>query len=626
MEDSSGSLSAKRESPTNAGAAPGQAGSPTIQGANAGVGLGPSQGGTGTGTGAGATPVPALPPEKETNVAFELPHAGEHYVYAVNPDTDSVAVIDANTLAIQSVEAGDQPTFLQTLAGRDAAIVLNVRSSDATLLTTSGGSTKHLNLPVQPGANAIAVAPDGKHAVVYFDPTFKGAGTNGSFQDISVLFLEPGKERAEAMTVGFQPSSVAFSADGTRGFVVTQDGISILDFGKIEKEGPAIARTIALGKDANTSLDVSVTPDGKYALARREGESQLRLANLESGDLTLLDLDAVLNDVKDVNPGLSHAETDPSASATGTDTAPIPSSTTPFTSDAGAPIEGPIDAGYDVVDAIAPLATAPSNVVTATAPTPSASAPPQPVLGSAVTDVDLAPSGEFALAVVRDRHTVIRIAIPQSFENTTPPEVIEIGDELVGSVSLAPDSKSALLYTTAVDTNKRVSILDLTTSEFRTVKLPKSVESVSIAENSKTAFVVHKKLAGDPNQAGIALEVALDRSYGYSVLDMSSGFSKLQTTPVQVGPSTLVPDASNLFVLLNSSNPVIKEVHQVNLSSFVVQHRSLGSPPTSVGAVPGSKKVFIGQEHPDGRIAFIDWETGQLESVTGFELNGRIRE
>jgi hypothetical protein len=42
--------------------------------------------------------------------------------------------------------------------------------------------------------------------------------------------------------------------------------------------------------------------------------------------------------------------------------------------------------------------------------------------------------------------------------------------------------------------------------------------------------------------------------------------------------------------------------------------------------VPRSKKVFIGQEHRDGRIAFIDWETGEIESVTGFELNSRIRE
>ena len=38
------------------------------------------------------------------------------------------------------------------------------------------------------------------------------------------------------------------------------------------------------------------------------------------------------------------------------------------------------------------------------------------------------------------------------------------------------------------------------------------------------------------------------------------------------------------------------------------------------------RQKLFGQEHPDGRISFIDWETGEVESVTGFELNSRIRE
>jgi hypothetical protein len=52
----------------------------------------------------------------------------------------------------------------------------------------------------------------------------------------------------------------------------------------------------------------------------------------------------------------------------------------------------------------------------------------------------------------------------------------------------------------------------------------------------------------------------------------------------------------------------------------------LGSPPTSVGAVPSSKRAFVGQDHPDGRISFIDWTTSSIETVTGFELNSRIRQ
>ena len=62
------------------------------------------------------------------------------------------------------------------------------------------------------------------------------------------------------------------------------------------------------------------------------------------------------------------------------------------------------------------------------------------------------------------------------------------------------------------------------------------------------------------------------------------------------------------------------------LDSFRVTPIELGSPPTSVGTVPGSQRAFVGQDHPDGRISFIDYQTNSVQTVTGFELNSRIRQ
>jgi YVTN family beta-propeller protein len=521
--------------------------------------------------------VPALPPEMEQVFEFELPHAGKRYVYAVNPDSDSVAVIDATTLAIQSVDAGDQPRYLQTLAERDAAVVLNTGSSDATVIRTDNGTSRTTTVDVQPGSNAIAVSPDGKHAVVYFDASRRSADANGSYQDLSVLSLEDGKETSVAMTVGFRPSAVSFSEDGKKGFVITEDGVSILDFAEIESKGGAIARTVPLAEDAMLALDVSVTPDGKYALGRREADPELRLANLETGELMLLDL----------SPYLSADSDAPTFSA----------------GDAGAAEQ---DAG--------------------SAPAAPSGTQPNAVAGAAITDVDLAPSGQYALAVVRDFSRVLKVPVPGAFSGKARPDVFTFKGELIGSVSIAPDSEHALLYTTAVDSVERITLFDSQSGDSKVVRLPKAIASVTIDQQSKTALIVHKKLDGDPNEAGIDPEVALDRAYGYSVLDFATGFTKLQTAKTEVGPSTVVPDGSNLFVLFNDARMGVQEVQQVNLQSFVVTTTGLGSPPTSLGSVPASNKVFVGQDHPDGRIAFIDWETGDLESVTGFELNSRIRE
>jgi hypothetical protein len=97
-----------------------------------------------------------------------------------------------------------------------------------------------------------------------------------------------------------------------------------------------------------------------------------------------------------------------------------------------------------------------------------------------------------------------------------------------------------------------------------------------------------------------------------------------EQTQAPLGPSVITPDGSHLFVLFNTG--AVKEAHRVDLRTFQVEPIALGSPPVSVGAIPGSSRAFIGQDHPDGRISFVNWNTGDVESVTGFELNSRIRE
>lgn len=537
-------------------------------GYNGGVGTGGSTSAGGSvGTGGSGEP---LPPEEEVSAEFELPHAGENYVYAANPEADSIAVIDAATLAIHTLEAGDEPRFLQTLAGRDKAIVLNVGSHDATVVTTREGASTAETVGVQPGANAIAVAPDGRHAVVYFDARYRSGDTqSGSFQDVAVLTLEP-TARSVAMTVGFQPSAVFFSSDSTRAFVVTESGVSILDFAQIDRSGPTIAPTVPLSRDVDApALDVSITQDGAYALARDTTDVRLRLVDLATKSSTVLDLTPFL----------------PSDGAGGAGAG-------------GAPAEDPVD--------------------------PPDGQGEQAERG-VVTDVDLSPDGEFAIAVIRSTSTVLRIPLPEGFADPTLVTATRIEDNLVGSVTLSGDARYALLYTTAVDTAERVTVLDLENPEEPlTITVRKGIRAVAVAPDHRRALLIHKKLPGDPNQPGLSVDESIDYSYGYSMLELESGFVKLQLTPVDVGSFTAVPDGSALFLLLNGG--ATREVQRIKLANFGVDTIPLGSPPVSVGAVPGSGKVFVGQEHPDGRLTFIDWMSLDVKSVTGFELNSKIRE
>jgi hypothetical protein len=223
---------------------------------------------------------------------------------------------------------------------------------------------------------------------------------------------------------------------------------------------------------------------------------------------------------------------------------------------------------------------------------------------------------------LREVGTVVRLAIPGGFSDPAQrtSTAVEGG---VGSATITPDGKSALLYTTATPV-ERLDILDLGTGMARAVRLKKAVRAVAVSPDSRTALVVHTKADGDPHDPKIDVETAIDRSYGYSVVDLGTAFAKLQLTDAPVGDLAVTPDASRAFVLLRDDTAGIRVAQRITLDSFIVDDFPLGSPPLAIAALADSKRMFVSQEHPEGRISFIHWETGAIESVTGFELNGRI--
>jgi hypothetical protein len=524
-------------------------------------GGGPGTGSAGTGAADGG--VPNLPPEVEEMVDFQLPQASENFVYAANPAAGTVAVIDAQTSSIRTLETGEQPTYLRTLPGTDDAIVLNVGSDTATVIRSAGTSSKTSDLPVVPGANAIGLAPDGKHAVVYYNSSYASAGnTSGSFQDVSVVSLsqDGDDDQALSMTVGFRPRDVFFSSDGARAFVVTEDGISVLDFAAIAKTGSGIAQLLSFGGQVDQkTLDVAVTPDGRYALARADGTSLLRLIDLNDGHVKTL----------------------------------------------------------DVADAyVAPPATDDDD---------AGVAEPPPI---AITDLDLVPTGDAAIVVLRNQSAMMELPIPGAFDDATEATTLTVEDQIVGSVSVSPDGKHALLYTTVANQERMTLVVRGGSTEPKTVALRKAVQAVVFTPDGKTALITHTKLPGSPDDLGISPDESIDRAYGYSLLRVPQGDVKLQVTRTAVGPAAIVPDGSYVFVLFRDDALGIKEVHRVALASFLVDPiLELESPPISIGSAPKSGRVFVNQDHPDGRMLFIDWQNPRdRNTVTGFELNSRIRD
>ena len=548
-----------------------------------------------------------LPAEQEQSLSFLAPQPGKRYVYVANPTRDSVAVIDSVSLAIAEVTPGDMPTYVATVPGEDVALVVNAGSSTLSVLrTTATGTTVSSPLPTIKGANAIAIAPDGAHAVVWFDVAQPNAKIlSGSFQNVSLVTLSAAGDKAFTVTVGFKPSAVVFSDDGKAAFVVTSDGISELRFATLQTS--AIAPLVRIESSAASASG----PDAGTASPDAEGVPDAGAASGDGGSGSEVEAGG-----SDAVPPIADAARAPADSA-------------PAIAGTGLPLD--VSVSRDGRWAIARrdgtnevlLVDLVGNTVRSR------------YLQSPVTDLDMSDTTDTtggsvrAFAVLRNESKLAILAVPDDFAENSPLDVRSLAGETVGLVSISAHGKYAVLYTTAAPIERLVVLPLLPSGAPRGVVLQKAIRAVAIAPDEKTAFVLHTKVAGNPSDPNLTVDEAIDRQYGYSAVSLEGGFATLQTTNANPDPFTITPDSSSVFVLLRDDAANLRMAEQMSLTTFQVKDFQLGSPPNAIGALTGiNHKVFVNQVHSEGRISFIDWDwdKGTVDSVTGFALNGRIRQ
>jgi hypothetical protein len=275
-------------------------------GGTTGTGLG---GGVGTGSGgsagAGASGGSGGAPEQELESSFQAPVATGRFVWIANPSSGRVAYIDAASLEVKTVAAGNGPTYVAPVPGAtndDAVVVLNVLSNDATFLRATAAGIDNRTYPgLPPTANSWALSPDGRWAIAWTDVrrVANPRATDG-FQDATVLDLQAADPSSAHTTlaVGFRPVSFTFAADSTRAFAVTEDGVSVVAVGG--SGGPVVTADVPVAADPNASsdtLDVSITADGRLAVVRTDGVAAVSVVDLSSGARTDIPMSAPVTDV-----------------------------------------------------------------------------------------------------------------------------------------------------------------------------------------------------------------------------------------------------------------------------------------------------------------------------------------
>ena len=281
----------------------GTAGSGSSIGVGGSTNAGQQPGGVGTaGTtgvaGSGGAPIIVVPPEKELEESFLAPVVTGKFVFSANPKSGRVAVIDAETYAVRLFNAGFGPKYMTAIPGNQGAIVINELSHDTTLFQLSGDEVTASDavLPVHVDANAWATSPDGRFAIAWtrtegdqkLDPT---AGS----QTITVLDLD--KHTSKGLSVGFHPTQVVVDDQSARAFVVSDDGISVISLGDAS-EMTLLVHVSEDPLEEPAARDVSILPDGSFAVVRLEGSTKLRVVDLSREDaIAAFELGAPIADV-----------------------------------------------------------------------------------------------------------------------------------------------------------------------------------------------------------------------------------------------------------------------------------------------------------------------------------------
>ena len=237
-------------------------------------------------------------------------------------------------------------------------------------------------------------------------------------------------------------------------------------------------------------------------------------------------------------------------------------------------------------------------------------------LGAPIADVDLSQDGKLAVAAVPGIHQVVLVPMPPAADGSNF-ERVTIPNELTSSVALSDASELALLYQNGAD-NSHLTVLDLRPDmqrAQRTLDLKGPVSAAFAAPGAASAIAFQKPIAGS-TKAGLF-----------------SGVPTLQKRSAKVVgadavPSALAFDDAGQFALVTIGNEKSTTfgVYRLRLDTMQEDFLQLASPPATAatGIVEEVGRGFVAQLHPEGRITFIDLETAQAHTITGFELAARI--
>ena len=116
------------------------------------------------------------------------------------------------------------------------------------------------------------------------------------------------------------------------------------------------------------------------------------------------------------------------------------------------------------------------------------------------------------------------------------------------------------------------------------------------------------------------MDPVYDKKYGVTLVELSSFRANDYALPGEPISFAHGDDGARGYFIMEGES--FLEV--LDYGNLLMDEVQLKSDPVFVGTLPETNWAYASQEHDLGRISFYDPETGDLKTITGFELNSGI--
>lgn len=254
------------------------------------------------------------------------------------------------------------------------------------------------------------------------------------------------------------------------------------------------------------------------------------------------------------------------------------------------------------------------------------------VLPTEVTDLDLSEDGTLAVAVMRGgemidlgaggeggapnepvtaESLIALLPVATIFEQPDEFDLVAT-DEIVGSAVVASDASQVLLFTNA-NPNDHLTILSTTDQSVRVLDLKAPVRAAFLSEDGAYGVALMQVPSGS-NRGGAFALIPVAKALAHHI-------SGTDTPPEFVSISA---EAGRVLVTTAAKADKSAATYFGRFPGLQVDRIDLPSRPLASGIVPAANQGFVAQEHVEGRVTFIDLETGSEKTVTGYELSSKV--